>query len=704
MSETDSTRARAPDFATASRRVPPWVDAVCVVALCVGIALLVFRLSPSQLRAPLLSAGDASASQYFVRTTLDHGWYLRNPDVGAPFGADMYDFPIPEPTHFLLVRLLGVFDHDPFSVYNLFYILSFGGVALSAWWALRFCGIGRLFSFAGAFLYAMLPYHFLRQPHLFLAAYYSVPILAAYALRLALYRAPHVRGELRLTVPGALLIAVCAGGGIYYAFFGCIFLAAGAAFGAIQSRNVAPLRIGVVCIAVVVAVVGISLLPNAIHEIGQGGNVLVAQRSPEQAEKYGLKLTQLLLPTTYHRFAGMAAIARTYNASAPLVNENMSASLGILGGIGLLLALAAAIFSMHERARHLAAAGTLSVVGVLFATIGGFGSLFALLVIPSMRGLNRISMYIAFFALFSLLWLTQRLADSRPRLAIAIAGAIMLVGGFDEIPGQPVSRANVAAFDSRQAVFDRIETILPRGTAVFELPYVFFPEDGHVSPAFSYALFEPYLRTSGLRWSFGGMHGRASDIWNEQAATLRGADLVGVLSNAGFGAIYIDRRGYKDRGAAIEKELTATVGPPAIEDARENIVVYRIPPSFAKQPFVVFGPGRSWQPWTTTAQGDLSGFASGSDPELIATNPGAAVWVTVDFTLRSGRPRRLAIDYEGQSLGDYDLPAAVAKRIALRFTAAAGISHLRLRTTDTTATGADDSLGIRNLEYGVMSR
>jgi hypothetical protein len=38
---------------------------------------------------------------------LDHDWYTRNPDLGAPFGATMYDFPIPEPTHLAVIRLLG---------------------------------------------------------------------------------------------------------------------------------------------------------------------------------------------------------------------------------------------------------------------------------------------------------------------------------------------------------------------------------------------------------------------------------------------------------------------------------------------------------------------------------------------------------------------------------------------------------------------
>src|SRR6185312_13247249 len=104
--------------------------------------------------------------------------------------------------------------------------------------------------FAGAFLFAMLPFHFIRVGHVYLAAYFAAPVFAALATKLALYQAPHVRDELRLTPGTLVLVAIAAGGGVYYAFFGCLVLAAGAALGAIRSGRREPLRIGGACIAV----------------------------------------------------------------------------------------------------------------------------------------------------------------------------------------------------------------------------------------------------------------------------------------------------------------------------------------------------------------------------------------------------------------------------------------------------------------------
>ena len=87
-------------------RIPAWVDALFVVVLCVAIAATSIG-AWHDLRTPFLYTGDATYYQFVIKTILDHGWYTQNPDLGAPFGATMYDFPIPEPTHLAVIRLLG---------------------------------------------------------------------------------------------------------------------------------------------------------------------------------------------------------------------------------------------------------------------------------------------------------------------------------------------------------------------------------------------------------------------------------------------------------------------------------------------------------------------------------------------------------------------------------------------------------------------
>ena len=692
--------ARERWFAIESKlaRLPAWVDALVLAAFCVALAMYVFGISPANLDVPLLSAGDGGSAQFIMKTVLEHGWYTQNPDVGAPFEATMYDYPIPEPTHLVLIRALGVFGNDPALVFNLFYLLSFATTSIAAWWAFRFIGADRCMAFAGAFLFTMLPYHFLRLGHVYLASYFAVPIFAAFAVRLALYRAPHIGGELRLTLGALVLIALAAGGGVYYAFFGCLLIATGAALGAIRSRRIEPLAIGGACVAVTAAVIAAALVPNWLYQWHEGANPLVGNRVPSEVEYLGLRITQMLLPNTLHHFGPLRALTAGYNARTPLINENMSVALGLVGALGLVASLAIALSAWRDRFPRVAAFGTLSLVCILFATLGGFGSLFALLVTPELRGLNRISVCIAFFAIAAFFFLARRALRAHP-LAFALVALVAIpVGACDEIP--LTIRLQPAPFRAREAFFDRIEATLPQGTAVFELPWMYFPEAPKTEKLMSYDLFEPYLRTRGLRWSFGDMHGRAADLWTEQASTLHGEQLVAALAGAGFGAVYLDRRGYADRGAAVERELAAVLGAPVLEDAARDVAVYRIAAERAPRvPFVVVGAGRNWSPWTGDAKTGLAGSATRAATDLVVANPGAASELEVSFALVSAEKRHVAVRYGDRSLGAYELAPGKPQAITVRFLAAPGVSRLAIDSEDSRAS-ANPPYRLTKLEYG----
>lgn len=677
---------------------PAWVDAIVAALFCVVIAACVYGVTPSDLDVPLISAGDGGSAQFIMKTVLDHGWYTQNPDVGAPFGATMYDYPIPEPTHLLLIRALGVFGDDPFLVFNLFYLLSFLTTALAAWWSFRFLGADRWTAFAGTMLFTLLPYHFVRLGHVYLASYFAVPIFAAHAARLALYRAPHVPDAPRQTFSSLALIALAAGGGIYYAFFGCLLLATGAALGAIQSRRLDPLRIGGLWVAIVVVVVVAALAPNWLYHAHEGSNPLVAHRGAFEVEHYGLRITQLLLPGTLHRFEPFRALTAAYNANTPLINENTTATLGLIGDVGFIASLVIALTAWRARFPRVAALGVLSLVCILFATIGGFGSLFALLVTPELRGLNRISVCIAFLAIVAFFFLARRAVGARPLAFAALALIAIPIGAFDQIP--LVANRQTDAFRARQAFFDRFEWVLPKGTAVFQLPYMSFPEAPKKGSLLSYDLFEPYLHTQGYRWSFGDMRGRASDAWLEQASTLQGAEFASALAGAGFGAVYLDRRGYIDRGVAVERELADAFGAPILEDPAHDIALYRIAAKTSRSPFVVVSGGRHWLPWTRNPKGALVGTTPLPSSDLLVLNPGSAARTEVSFTIVSTEARHVAFRYGDVSLGGYDLSPGKPQRVVTRFMAERGVSRLALDGDGPSGTATNPAYRIENLDYG----
>jgi phosphoglycerol transferase len=677
--------------------IPVLVDAAVVSILCVVAAASILDCWQAGWRTPFLATGDATYYHYLIRTIIEHGWYTQNAEIGAPFGAELYDFPLPEPTHLLLIRALGFFTHDPFFVANLFYLISFATTALAAWWSFRFIGLDRAIAIAAAILYALLPYHFLRLPHLLLAAYFAAPIFAAHAVRLALYRMPHVRDEVRLTPGSLVLLAIAAGAGIYYAFFGCLLLGAGTTLGAVRSQRREPLWIGGALIATVVAVIIASLVPNWLFEIREGANALIAHRQPFETEYYGLRITQLLLPSSHHRLAPMRALTDAYNAHTPLLNENTTATLGVIGSLGLLASLAIALTAWRTRFPRVAALGTLSLVAILFATLGGFGSLFALFVTPEIRALNRISVYIAFFGIASFFVLVRHALHARPLALAIVAVSAIPIGALDEVP--KTAPRPEAAFRARKAFFDRIDTTLPKGTAVFELPYMFFPEGAKTGALMNYELIEPYVYTHGFRWSFGDMHGRPSDTWNAQVSMLHGEALVAALASADYGAIYLDRRGYDDRGAAVEQELSSVLGPPILEEDAHNRVLYRIPRSSASRlPFIALGAGRNWSSWTRDAKGAYAGVAGRASTDLVVANPGRASRIVVEFTLVSPEPRHLALGYGDLALGGYDLAPNKPQAVEARFTAVAGVSRLVLDSSG--GTSASFTYRIDNLVYG----
>lgn len=695
-------------------RVPAWVDDVVAALFALAVGACVFLSWPLDLHTPIVTGGDATSAQYIIKSILEHGSYTRNPDVGAPFGATMYDYPIPEPTHHALIRLLGLFSKDPFLAFNLFYLLGFAAAAFTACWALRRSGIGRWPAIAGAIAFALLPYHFLRLGHVFLASYAAIPVFARYTLQLATYRAPHVPGTVRIGVLPLLAIAVAAGTGVYYAWFGLLFIAFAAALGAAKSGLWQPLRVGTAFAATIVAVIALSLVPNALYHASEGANAAVAARRAFESEMYGLRITQLLFPTPGHRIAALDAFMGAYKQSLQYVNENSAAALGVIGAIGFIIALAALFFGDARKHAALWATGAACTAGVLYATIGGFGAIISRLFTPELRGLNRISVFIGFFALYALLAAFEAATRGRRRwpVDISFAAVVVAVACFDQIPAKGIAHQSARVIAPRKALYARIRAALPDGARVFELPYTYFPESPH--RVGSYNLLEPYLFTQGLEWSFGDMHGRPADVWNGQVAALDGEDLPGALALAGFAAIYVDRHGYADGGAAVERGLRARFGAPIVEDASLGRAVYRVPPPQPDMvPHVAVDLGRDWKAATgngdaATGNGDAASAAG--DADLVVANPTASpVPLALRFRLDSTTSRKLVVSYGDEVITAYSVRGGEGVEASVAIQARPGVSRLLLRSEEPVASTAQDatmkpSIRITGLAWGVSGR
>jgi phosphoglycerol transferase len=247
-----------------------------------------------------------------------------------------------------------------------------------------------------------------------------------------------------------------------------------------------------------------------------GKNPEVAMRSPIESEIYGLKIAQLLMPISGHRIPRLAIVPNYYNKAAPLVNENQMASLGLIGSLGFLILIVWILYLIGNGINFkeyyiLDNLSIFNLYGLLLATIGGFGTVFAGLAFPEIRCYNRISIFIAFFSLFAVVLLLEEFSKryvrgNTPRLLFnAFLCLALAVGVSDQ-----TSESFVPPYDSIRAEYlnddafiKNIEAIMPENAMIFQLPYVPFPEYPPVYKMDDYSHFRAYLHSKDLRWSYG---------------------------------------------------------------------------------------------------------------------------------------------------------------------------------------------------------
>lgn len=562
-----------------ARSAGVYLTALSVSLLVLALATQFWRLD---LSIPFSYREDSLLSHVWARTIADHGWYLSNPQLAAPSGLQMYDFPMSDNLHFGLLKLLSLIDPRWPVIVNVYYLLTFPLATLSSLFALRQLGIRGVSSVTASVLYAFLPYHWIRaEGHLFLSAYYFVPlaILVSIWIYLGQFSDPaaeetpvFTRERRRRFWLSVLICLLQTSAGIYYAFFSCfLFVVAGAA-AAYRARSGYVWRMVLLLSGLSAAGIACNTLPSMIYWSRQGTNRHVGYRAVYESEIYGLKLAPMLLPVGFHNCPPLARLRARYDRSSIYFNESASGTLGAVGSAGFLALLGWHLFaSLRTRRQPLFdALATLNMALVLFGTVGGFGMLFSLLISPQIRACNRVSIFIAFFSLTAVaLWLESWERRWRTlRRHVLFGGcltAVMALAIWDQSPaavrpGVVNEEAQRKQFETDAAFVADIEKLLPEGAAVYQLPYVSFPESPPVEKMGGYEHFRPYLHARSLRFSHGSMRGRADDRWHQDIRELTREEWLKAIAKAGFFGIYIDRRGYTDGAKSLEADLAARLG------------------------------------------------------------------------------------------------------------------------------------------------
>lgn len=567
------------------------------MAIALVGAVAVLELWDADLRAPLAYGGDANLLHMFVKGIVEHGWYLENPSLGAPGEVDLHDYPVLMGNNLdvLLIQVLALGSSSAALVMNVFFLLTFPLVALTAYITLRVLGISSGTAVACSALYALLPYHFLHgEVHLTVAAYYAVPpaaylVLSVLAGRpLFARRDPPPRRRIfayasrrTLATVAICLLLASASGGFYYTGFTMLLVAAGAVLAFLGTGSRRALATGGALVTILAAISLVNLAPTILYRIEHGANAELSRRGRLESEMHSFKLAQLVLPLEGHRIGPLDDLRNRYEERYPAA-EGSFATLGAVTAAGFLTLLAVALVSIVRRGPPLQGslyqhAAIATLIAFLVGTWGGFSTLIGA-ALPLLRAWARISVFIAFFSLLAvgllLDALRRRLAarGRSPAFGVALLGVVLLVGVADQTSSAftPSHDALQAEWDGQRAFVRAIEAELPDEASVYQLPYVPFPEWPAMHRMQEYDLARGYLHSTDLRWSFAAIKARETDRWLRDVSAKPLAEALPILSAVGFEGVYLDRFGYPDNGAAAEAELRGLLGtsPLASSDGR----------------------------------------------------------------------------------------------------------------------------------------
>ncbi len=582
------TPAVRPDETTPADLAPPprrwerfaWYLGAALLSVVLVAAGL--RLDRADLRAPFYYDLDSLLILPMVKSTADNGFggHWRNERMGAPGVQELYDFPVIDHLHFAIIWVMSKVIANVALLYNLYYLLTFPLTVLTAMIVFRHLGLTLPAAAVGGLLYTFLPYHYQRwENHYFLSAYWYVPLslLPVFAILKGNFpffrRQPDGTYQLRLlswhTFGQVVLAAGTASAGAYYAFFTCALIAFAGVYSWVAFRTWRAMASASGAAALIVVFGLINHLPTYLHSVRDEVNP-ITRRFPEEVDIYGLKLSQLLLPCEDHNLGIFRHVKAMYNAAGrPAENENRSASLGAIGVVALIGLVTILLLPGPRRGWPFGPIACITLFAVLLASIGGFGAVFNVLVTPSIRAYNRISVFIGFLCLLALLWAIDRFLVTRTgwarRLRYPAWGLLLIVGFFDQTPyswfRSPITKSldeQAKRFHADARFFAQIEEQMPGGK-VFCLPYMPFPEVPPLHKMEAYEHARGYVHTNTAVWSYGAIKGREADAWQGDVATplhkgmLR--EMLLRLVAKGFDGLFVDGRGFPPSpGAGPGKE------------------------------------------------------------------------------------------------------------------------------------------------------
>ena len=526
--------------------------------------------------------------------------------LGAPFGANWSAYPSSDLlllwTMGQLARLIGVY-----AAANVALLLATVTAALAFYGCARWLRARGEWAFAGALLFAFTFQTFHRGlAHLFIVYSWTVPLALLSTAFVATSRRLEMRNRMGVF---CLATAAVIGVGNPYTLFLFIQLVGWSVIGQwLGPRRRENIVVGLAMLGVAFAAFLVVESHVWLFAPDSAASSPIV-RNYGGTERYALKPIELLLPPATHRWEWLAFLGHRYvRWSDWRTGEAFAPYLGVVGILGFLWLAVISLRAVLRRERLPGVA--LPAAWILaFASVGGITNILAFFTsVTVFRATNRFSIFISALILLFLVTRLSRFVARRPAwLSVLAAALVTTVGLIDELP-RPIDQQRQDRIAQRVtadfAFGSKLERALPAGAMVFQLPVVGFPEVVPPHQLTDYEYFRPYLGTHSLKFTYGTLKGRSRGRWQRDVAELPVPEMVRQLEHYGFGAIYLNRRGFADRGEKLLADLAAAGRSEHINGiAGEQVAVLLHPEPQREIPFarsLTFGQG-----WHESRPGEI---------------------------------------------------------------------------------------------------
>lgn len=586
------------------RRWRDYAAFLLMLVIIFGMMYHLMGLKNMKLNIPMqYLGGDDMSVIVNAKTMTEQSWDMTSDRLGAPYTVQYYDFTssMMHNAGLVIMKVFAVITHDAAAAMNLTYLSIFFIAGIISYFVMMNLKVNCWVNAFASSVFALSPYMLYRNiGHIVLTECYFIPL--SILLCLWIYERDDVLVpdkkffKRKINYVALFFTFLIANNGIaYYPFFTCFILMVTAVSKLIKTGKIKQGLRGVIATLMVCFFVVLSILPGKIYTLTHGTNSAAVDRAGfEQAELYGMKISQLFMPVNghgiYDRYIDI------YNDNAFLVNENSTAYLGIIGMIGFII-LMLYLFSRKDNplSKRLGYLSELNITMVLLGTIGGIGAMFAFFVSPMLRGYNRISIFIEYACILAVALIVSSLVDKlkvrikkkeKNRVVfnivlygmVALFGLICVFSIWEGCPAlaEPPYDTIEAEYTSDKEFVETIESEVEPETMIYQLPYHKYPEEGPVNDMADYHLFVGFLHSNTLKWSYGSIKGREEDEWNESVSEMDYDKMVLYLKEQGFSGIYIERRAYTNEELEeLESTLESVIGSKPIESSNKNLSFFK---------------------------------------------------------------------------------------------------------------------------------